>query len=226
MMLGEEVGSISSNLSAMKDFIFHFGELAGALLVGMVLGVGSIIKKNKISLKWDAKKEHTKLTAHSRVHETLTELRVTVRASRALIFQYHNGGKFSDGTSMKRFSVTHESCANGVMGMMLESQDVLLTRYIELIGVIDEQPNQIIRVSTLPECTLRSILEINNVVYFSVGAVKCEDSLTPMGFVCCHWCDIDELDGLHEEGFDDASLSDVIKNSIYTINNQLIHAQK
>jgi hypothetical protein len=47
-----------------------------------------------------------------------------------------------------------------------------------------------------------------------------------MGFVCCHWCDIDELDKLHEEGFDDASLSDVIKNSIYTIINQLIHAQK
>jgi hypothetical protein len=226
MMLGEEAGSMTSNLSVLKDAIFHFGEFAGVLIFGMGLGIISIIRKNKVSLKWDAKKETSQLHAHSRVHETLTELRVTVRASRALIFQYHNGGKFSDGTSMKRFSVTHESCANGVIGMMLESQDVLLTRYIELIGVIDEQANQIIRVSTLPECTLRSILEINNVVYFSVGAVKCVDSLTPMGFVCCHWCDVGELDELHEEGFDDGSLSDVIKNSIYTINNQLIHAQK
>ena len=103
---------------------------------------------------------------------------------------------------------------------------MLLTRYIELIGIIEDRPNEIIRVSTLPECTLRSVLEINNVVYFSIGAVKCADSLTPMGFVCCHWCDVGELDELHEEGFDDGSLSDVIKNSIYTINNQLIHAQK
>jgi len=225
MMLGE-AGSMTSNLSVLKDAIFHFGEFAGVLVFGMGLGIISIIRKNKVSLKWDPKKESSQLQAHSRVHETLTELRVTVRASRALIFQYHNGGKFSDGTSIKRFSITHESCANGVIGMMLESQDVLLTRYIELIGIIEDRPNEIIRVSTLPECTLRSVLEINNVVYFSIGAVKCVDSLTPMGFVCCHWCDVGELDELHEEGFDDGSLSDVIKNSIYTINNQLIHAQK
>jgi hypothetical protein len=33
------------------------------------------------------------------------------------------------------------------------------------------------------------------------------------------------LDKLHEEGFDDDALQDVIKNSIHTINNHLIHTK-
>jgi hypothetical protein len=222
MILGDDPGS---GAGMLKDFIFHFGELAGALVFGMLIGVVSIIKKNKIMDKWSAKTEASKITAHTRVHESLTELRVMVRAGRALIFQYHNGGKFADGTSIKRFSVTHESCSTGIMSMMMESQDVLLTRYMELISLIDEKPNKIIAVSSLPDCSFRSILEINNVVYFSVGSLKCEDGLTPMGFVCCHWCDVTELDKLHEEGFDDDALQDVIKNSIHTINNHLIHTK-
>ena len=72
MILGE-AGSAASNMFALKDAIFHFGELAGVLIVGMVLGIVSIIRKNKISLKWDPKKESSQLQAHSRVHETLTE---------------------------------------------------------------------------------------------------------------------------------------------------------
>lgn len=216
--------SVSTGFAA-KDFFFHFGELAGALVFGMVIGVVSIIKKKRITSLWSARREQSRMQSHSVVHETLTELRVTVRASRALIFQFHNGGKFMDGTSIKRFSVTHESCASGVPSMIMESQDVLLTRYMELLSILEERPNSIISVSSLPDCSFRSILEINNVVYFSVGNLKCEDSLTPMGFVCCHWCDRDEMDKLHEEGFDDESLQDVIKNSTYALNNYLIHTK-
>lgn len=222
MMLADGTGSTGF---MVKDFLFHFGELAGALVFGMVIGVVSIIKKNRITSIWSAKREISKIQSHSRVHETLTELRVTVRASRALIFQYHNGGKFMDGTSIKRFSVTHESCAAGVPSMIMESQDVLLTRYMELLSLLEEKPNTIVAVSSLPDCSFRSILEINNVAYFSVGNLKCEDALTPMGFVCCHWCDCGEMDKLHEEGFDDESLQDVIKNSTYTINNHLNHSK-
>lgn len=226
MIFAEQAASASGNESVLKDMLFHFGEMAGVLVFGMLIGVVSIIKKNKSSLLKMAKWETTKIQSHSRVHENLTELRVVVRAARALIFQYHNGGKFADGTSIKRFSVTHESCASGIPSMMMESQDVLLTRYMELITILEDRPNEIIAVSSLPDSSLRSILEINNVVYFSAGPMKCQDSITPMGFVCCHWCDTQEMDKLHEEGFDDDSMKEVIKNSIHTINNHLIHAPK
>lgn len=213
-------------VSSLKDILFSVGEVSGALLVGVTLGVVSMLKKKHISLKWNMKKESAKLQSHSRVHETLTELRVLVRSSRALIFQFHNGGKFADGTSIKRFSVTHESCLDGVLGMILESQDVLVTRYMELIDIINTRANKIIRVSSLPNSTLRSILEINNVIYFSVTSLKCEDSLTPMGFVCCHWCDIDDMDSLHKEGIKENIIEDVIESSVRVINNHLVHAHK
>ncbi|NDB82300.1 MAG: hypothetical protein EB127_06110, partial [Alphaproteobacteria bacterium] len=189
-------------------------------------------KKKNISFSWLFrlwKREPTdvrKREAHSRVHESLTELRVLVRCSRGLIFQFHNGGKFADGTSIKRFSITHESCSNGITSMMLESQDVLLTRYMELVDLLDKKSNHIIAVSSLPHCSFRSILEINNVVYFCLSPLKCQDSLTPMGFVCCHWCDYDELDKMHEEEISDSALQEVIENTTRIINNHLLMANK
>lgn len=212
---------------SLRDVLLSLGELAGVFAVGIGLGVIGVIKKKNIFSKFRKEKQENKnREAHSRVHESLTELRVLVHASRSLIFQFHNGGKFADGTSIKRFSITHESCANTIPSMMLESQDVLLTRYIEMVDILDKKSDQIVPVSTLPHCSLRSTLEINNVVYFCVSPLKCEDSLTPMGFVCCHWCDVDDLDKLHEEEITDSNLQEVIENSTRNINNHLLYAHK
>jgi hypothetical protein len=213
-------------ISSLKDVLFSLGELSGALLVGVGLGVVSMLKKKNISLKWNTKRESASMQAHSKVHEALTELRVLIRASRSLVFQFHNGGKFSSGTSIKRFSITHESCSQGVLGMLLETQDVLLTRYMELVEILDTKPHKIIKVSDLADSSLRSILEINNVVYFSVSPLKCEDLLTPMGFVCCHWCDLSEMDELHAEGITETLIGDVVESSNRIINNHLVHAHK
>lgn len=169
----------------------------------------------------ERKKDEKIAKAHSRVHETLTELRLLVRASRAMVFQFHNGGKFADGSSIKRFSVTHESCSSGIQGMLLESQDVLLTRYKEMIDILDSKQNKIIKVSDLPECSFRYGLEINNVLFFSLSPLKFEDGLTPMGFVCCHWCNIEDLDCLQADGVSDTSISEVISGSSKIINSHL-----
>ena len=169
----------------------------------------------------ERKKEQKIAMVHSNVHETLTELRLLVRASRALVFQFHNGGKFADGSSIRRFSVTHESCGTGVQSMLLESQDVLLTRYKEMVDILDARQNEIIRVCDLPQCSFRYGLEINNVMLFSVSPLKCEDGLTPMGFVCCHWCDDSELKNLQAEEISENSLKEVISVSTKTINSHL-----
>jgi hypothetical protein len=180
-----------------------------------------MIKKKKWSLIKSTKKEQKIAKSHSQVHETLTELRLLVRASRTMVFQFHNGGLFADGSSIKRFSVTHESCGSGVQSMLLESQDVLLTRYREMVDILDHKHDEIIAVSDLPPCSFRYGLEINNVLFFSVSPLKCEDGLTPMGFVCCHWCDIADLDTVRAEGITENSLSEVICTTSQTINKHL-----
>lgn len=210
-------------LTSAKDFLITFGELIGTLIIGVVIGVAGAIRRRKWSLRFDKKKDRLFVEQHTVVHEMLTELRVTVRASRCLIFQFHNGGSFADGTSIKRFSVTHESCENGVPSVLLDSQDVLLTRYMELVGVMDNRPSKIIKTSELSPSAFRSALEINNVEYFSVSPLRCLDGITPLGFVCCHWCTSDSLDEIEKEGISQSSLEQLISESVYTINTHLAH---
>ena len=214
---------------SIQNIFLSLGEVFGVFAMGIGLGVVGVVKKKNIMgmlfRNLSRRKEEKKKQAHSRVHELLTELRILVRSSRSLIFQFHNGGKFADGTSIKRFSITHESCSSGVSGMMLESQDVLLTRYAEVVDLLDKKSNEIIPVSSLPHCSFRSTLEINNVVYFCLSPLKCQDSLTPMGFVCCHWCDVGDLDKLHEEEITDATLQEVIETTSRSMNNHLLLSQ-
>jgi len=205
-------------LTSLKDFALAFGEIIGVLLTGVGIGVWGILRKKKSMLKWSPQKEKRFVESHTQIHEMLTELRVTVRACRCLIFQFHNGGSFADGTSIKRFSVTHESCAAPTQSMILESQDVLLTRYMDLVRVMEERAGKIIRVDSLPPSAFRSGLEINSVEYFSVLPLRCMDGITPMGFLCCHWCTAAELDQIENEGITEDALQELIENKTQNIN--------
>lgn len=208
---------------SIKDILVPIGESIGFIITGIVVGFwGSWKKRNRQEIK----ENRVNIFGHSQVNEVLTELRVLVRCSRSIIFQYHNGGKFADGTSIKRFSVTHESDDFGVQSMILESQDVLTTRYSELIKILEDRPNTIISVDSVIDSSFRTSLEINNVLYFSVSPLKCMDSITPMGFVCCHWCDIKDIDGIYKEGFKRSELEQVIEGSSKIINTHLSHGKK
>ena len=209
---------IAQNLDTIKNVVLSFGEVLGTLIIGILIGVGGAIRKRNLSLKMNISKERRFVEKHSRIHELLTELRVTVRASRCLVFQFHNGGSFSDGSSIKRFSVTHESCESGVTSMILESQDVLLTRYMELMQIMRETPNKILPVSALPPSSFRSGLEINSVEYFSISPLQCYESLVPVGFVCCHWCSMDKLDEIEKEGITQETVEQLIGESVREIN--------
>ena len=46
---------------------------------------------------------------HTKIQETLTELRVKIDSARSHLVQFHNGGTFVDGISMKRMSLTRIS---------------------------------------------------------------------------------------------------------------------
>ena len=210
-------------LSSMKEYAVGMGELLGAVIMGIGVGVFGALKKKSSSIKWTHQKNQKFIVKHSQIHELLTELRITIRASRCLVFQFHNGGSFADGTSIKRFSVTHESCDSGVTSMILESQDVLLTRYMELVKTLEDSSNKILRVSALAPSAFRSGLEINSVEYFSISPLKCLDGLTPLGFVCCHWCSADELDTIEKEGISQNAIEQVIEGSVGNINNHLAY---
>lgn len=212
--------------TSIKDYYPAIGEAIGLLLGGVMIGILGTWRKKNISIKQLFLKSQRFVHNHSQMHEVLTELRLVCECSRSLIFQFHNGGNFSDGSSMKRFSVTHESVAPGIQSMILEAQDVLLTRYIELIRVLETKPNKIIRVDSLPESSFRAGLEINNVIYFSVSPLKCVDGLIPLGFVCCHWCLEYDLETMSHIGMSRMSLEKSIEDISRTINSHITHNER
>jgi len=210
-------------LSSVKDVAQMAGELLGILLVGIGIGIWGAIRRNKSLLKLSWNRDKKLVGQHTRVHEMLTELRVTRRACRCLVFQFHNGGSFADGTSIKRFSVTHESCESSAQSMILESQDVLLTRYMDVIRSLDETPGKIIAVQSLSPSAFRSGLEINSVEYFSVVPLKCLDGITPLGFLCCHCSSGDPLDDIEREGVSQEKLEQLIIEASHNINTHLAY---
>lgn len=215
--------AITELISGLKDFILLAGEIAGIFAIGLIVGLVGAIRKQKIRNKWSPVRERKFVEKHSTIHELLTELRVTVRASRSLVFQFHNGGNFVDGGSIKRFSLTHESCDAGVTSVILDSQDVLLTRYTDMIGIIDTKPSKIISVATMPICPFRSALEINNVAFFAICPLRCDDGITPLGFLCCHWCSEHILEELQEENITSEEVQRVISDAAQDINTHLTH---
>lgn len=217
------MSSISQIYASIKDVVQPAGEIIGLLICGIVIGIVGGIKKKKLSFKTIFAKDQNFVQKHTQIHELLTELRLITRSSRSLIFQFHNGGSFKDGSSMNRFSVTHESIAPGIQSMILESQDVLVTRYMELIRLLKSSPHKIISVESLSESSLQSGLMINNVMFFSVSPLRCVDSLIPLGFICCHWCSKEEFFGISEEGIDENVLSGVIETATKTINTHMQH---
>jgi hypothetical protein len=63
------------------------------------------------------------------VQEWLETFRKNYHFDRASIFQFHNGGKFFHGKSMKKFSMTYESVAPGYEKLKRLQQNVLTSEY-------------------------------------------------------------------------------------------------
>jgi len=211
-------------LSGFHEFIRIAGEIAGIFLVGLVVGLVGAFRRQRAGNKWTPAREKKFVEKHSNIHELLTELRVTVRASRAVVFQFHNGGNFVDGGSIKRFSVTHESCEMGISALLLDSQDVLLTKYTDMISLMETKPSKILSVSSLSHSAFRSALEINNVEFFTIAPLKCDDGITPLGFLCCHWCSSDSLDEIEREGISKASVEELVAQTTHNINSYLTYS--
>jgi hypothetical protein len=63
------------------------------------------------------------------IQEWLDEFRDKNAFERAAIYQFHNGGKFFQGKSMKKMSMTYESTAPGYEKTKRYSQNILASEY-------------------------------------------------------------------------------------------------
>lgn len=70
------------------------------------------------------------------IQEWLDDIRREFDVDRAVIYQFHNGGHLASGASMKKFTLTYESCRPGIASIKRFSQGVLASDYPDWIGTL------------------------------------------------------------------------------------------
>jgi hypothetical protein len=176
------------------DFWVSVGSGLTGVIAGMVAGVSYL--KNRFK-SWKKQEEiDATITAaitvddirrYGQVQEILTTLRNQCGADRIQILQFHNGGKFLDGSSMKRMSVTHESCSNGVAYEYMHLQAVLATLLWEKIELVKKDEPQVHLVKNLSESNLRTYCRSKGTEAFAVLPIH-KDALV-IGFINLDWLD-------------------------------------
>ena len=156
---------------------------------------------------------------HTRIHETLTELRVKTDAARAQIVQFHNSGNFLDGISMKKMSLTHESLVNGISSEMETKKDLLLSLCVEGLRLLMENEPKIHITANLEDSWCKQFMENSNVVSFSFLPIRNKGVV--IGYVMCQWCSWSKTDEIIE----DIAIEE-ITNSRKLIEVQLSHERE
>ena len=180
------------------------GMVMAALGAGILLGypmIKSFLRNRKENKSiWKELPTSEKFVGlHTKVHEHLTELRVLGDAGRAQVVQFHNGGKFIDGSSMKRFSLTHESCRSGVSETRDSRQDVILTMFGEMLEIVTATDPTPKLTSELPDCHFKRHLESNSVVLFSLIPIRNASGMSVIGYLSVEWCSWVKADAVVEE---------------------------
>jgi hypothetical protein len=111
-----------------------------------------------------------------------------MEADRVQIGQFHNGGRFLEGSPMKRFSISHESCRPGVSMEYPYLQNVLTTIFWDMIEMIKEDDPKIrLTKALVEESSLRVYNESKNIEAFILMPIKKQELY--VGFIRVEWND-------------------------------------
>ncbi len=193
----EIVDNSFNNIDILGSWV-EVGMVIGATIVGFIILLPTVrhfLKLNKTIHPCSTKFRGV----HSRVHEFLTELRVKLHADRAVILQFHNGGSFLDGSSMKKFSSTHESCSVGVSGTASVRAGLLASNYIDMLEHLSLNTPDIHATSSISDCQFRRHLESNHTLVYSMMPIKDVRGVSVMGCLLIEWCNWDRADLIDED---------------------------
>lgn len=183
---------MADTTSILTDFSmwYNIGMTAGAIMAGVG---GFLFGKRK---KEDEEKRDSSITPvyeqkQDVINDKLVAFRVLSNADRAKICQFHNGGKFLDGSSMKRFSVTHERCDIGVPFEGSTLQNIVVTIFWDLIVRMKKDDGSVVFTRDLPDGHFKSYYKSHGIDAFNILPIR-KDELY-IGFLMAEWSDIDKV---------------------------------
>jgi len=173
------------------------GLAVGMFVIGLAFVFKSImgLKKSKGCSPF---KQHT-IAVHTKVHEQLTELRVLTGAGRAQICMFHNGGTFESGSSMKKFSVTHESLALAIESTLQKKKEMVASAFTHLIEHVSKDDPTPLIISEMEDSFWKSFLESQRVLMTCNLPIFCQAKGVIVGYLCLEWCSLKHMDDANAE---------------------------
>tara|TARA_R100000455_G_C6205934_1_gene75091 strand:+ start:46 stop:687 length:642 start_codon:yes stop_codon:yes gene_type:complete len=173
------------------------GLAVGMFVIGLAFVFKSImgLKKSKGCSPF---KQHT-IAVHTKVHEQLTELRVLTGAGRAQICMFHNGGTFESGSSMKKFSVTHESLALAIESTLQKKKEMVASAFTHLIEHVSKDDPTPLIISEMEDSFWKSFLESQRVLMTCNLPIFCQAKGVIVGYLCLEWCSLKHMDDADDE---------------------------
>jgi hypothetical protein len=185
------------------SFWFDMGAGAIALIAGIATGFYYLVNKGKMKMLLKEKNKSIELPdncfwqTHTRLHETLTELRVRTDSARTQIIQFHNGGQFLDGISMKKLSLTHESLDKGVSSELPHKQDILMSLCIDGLNMLLKDNPVIHIVEDMEDSWCKQFYQSSNIIAFAFLPIK--KNKQAIGYVMVQWCSWSKADVVEDE---------------------------
>lgn len=168
---------------------YNIGSGVAGALVGAVVTIITIIRKFRVNSKKPADDQKFS-RIHTTIHERLSELRVRMLADRAIIAQFHNGGYLATGTSLRKFSVTHESTGLGFMPTIPNGTDQVVSNFIYEMKMLTDDDPRIHSNDDLPPNTVPHKMHAAlNVTSFASLPLYDTDGMNMIGFIKLMWVD-------------------------------------
>ena len=186
-----------NNIDLFGSWI-EIGMAIAAVVIGFVMIGSPHIRrfKNKPRNKNIDYPKNFNWDIHTRIHEVLTELRVRTDCARTQLVQFHNGGDFLDGISMKKMSLTHESLTLGVSSAIDYTKDIPLSMCVSGLSLLKEDAAKLHIVEQLEDSWCKHFYQNHQVIAMAFLPIRTNNQI--LGYISCHWCSWSKTDEVDE----------------------------
>ena len=138
---------------------------------------------------------------HTKILESVTELRVRLDCARVHLVQFHNSGYFLDGISMKKMSLTHESLERSMSSEAKNHQDLLISMFMPILEIIRKDKSKVYHVNLMEDCYTKQHFDSSNVIAFSALPIRRNNII--VGYIMVQWCSWNKVDLIEENLVED-----------------------
>jgi len=171
-----------------STFAIALPYMAAAIISGIIGPVVVMIIQRSLDKKRHEEEEKIDLNEMGEmvyVQEFVENLRDNFEFDRVSICQFHNGGKFLNGRSMKKFSMTYESAAPGIEKIKRKYQNILVSEFPKMVSEMMKTSFFIVNDDTEDFLQLRREMQTNGIaqaVYVPIRGLRGD----MLGFISCH----------------------------------------